>query len=92
MPGELPEPGDRLPEILFGLIMVLTSTGSLRVATADLLEVRDILISAQGCSIAWGLIAVVEGRFRGHPRHGAAIDHHPIGRLGRALDGPSPAV
>lgn len=53
------EPGERLSEILFGLIMVLTFTGSLSVATADKVEVRVMLIAALGCNIAWGLIDAI---------------------------------
>ena len=53
------EPIERLSEILFGLIMVLTFTGSLSVATADHVEVREMLIGALGCNIAWGLIDAI---------------------------------
>jgi hypothetical protein len=60
-PGPAPvlEPGERLAEILFGLIMVLTFTGSLSVATADRVEVKVMLIAALGCNIAWGLIDAI---------------------------------
>ncbi|MGC3961627.1 MAG: VIT1/CCC1 transporter family protein [Verrucomicrobiota bacterium] len=50
------EPQDRVAEVLFGLIMVLTFTGSLSVATADRAEVRFMLIGALGCNLAWGII------------------------------------
>jgi VIT1/CCC1 family predicted Fe2+/Mn2+ transporter len=53
------EPIERLSEILFGLIMVLTFTGSLSVATADHVEVREMLIGALGCNIAWGIIDAI---------------------------------
>lgn len=53
------EPGERLAEILFGLIMVMSFTGSLSVATADRGEVRVMLIAALGCNIAWGLIDAI---------------------------------
>ena len=53
------EPIERLSEILFGLIMVLTFTGSLSVATADKGEVQVMLIGAFGCNIAWGLIDAI---------------------------------
>jgi VIT1/CCC1 family predicted Fe2+/Mn2+ transporter len=52
-------PVDRVSEIMFGLIMALTFTGSLSVATADRNEVRDMLIGALGCNIAWGLVDAV---------------------------------
>ena len=53
------EPSDRIAEILFGLIMVLTFTGSLSVAQADRTEVRTMLIGALGCNIVWGVIDAV---------------------------------
>jgi hypothetical protein len=50
------EPSERIAEVLFGLIMVLTFTGSLSVAEADRTEVRTMLIGALGCNFAWGIV------------------------------------
>jgi VIT1/CCC1 family predicted Fe2+/Mn2+ transporter len=50
------EPYDRISEVFFGLLMVLTFTGSLSVAEAGSEDVRAMLIGALGCNIAWGLI------------------------------------
>src|SRR5574342_872110 len=50
------EPHERISEVLFGLIMVLTFTGSLSVLEAGREDVRTMLISALGCNLAWGLI------------------------------------
>ena len=50
------EPIDRVSEVLFGLIMVLTFTGSLSVAEAGRDDVRTMLIGALGCNVAWGII------------------------------------
>jgi VIT1/CCC1 family predicted Fe2+/Mn2+ transporter len=50
------EPYDRVSEVLFGLIMVLTATGSLSVAGAGRAEIRTMLIGALGCNLAWGII------------------------------------
>jgi hypothetical protein len=50
------EPLERFSEILFGVIMVLTFTVSLRVARADKLQVHEMLIGALGCNLAWGVI------------------------------------
>ena len=50
------EPNERISEVLFGLIMVLTFTGSLSVADAGRAEVRTMLIGALGCNLAWGII------------------------------------
>ncbi len=53
------DPVERLSEILFGLIMVLSFTGSISVATADREEVRGVLIGAIGCNLAWGIVDAV---------------------------------
>jgi hypothetical protein len=50
------DPYDRVSEVLFGLIMVLTFTGSLSIAEATRDDVRTMLIGALGCNIAWGII------------------------------------
>ncbi|MCL4180166.1 MAG: VIT1/CCC1 transporter family protein [Verrucomicrobia bacterium] len=50
------EPHERVAEILFGLIMVLTFTGSLSIAEAGRDDVRTMLIGALGCNLAWGII------------------------------------
>jgi len=53
------DPIQRVSEVLFGLIMVLTFTGSLSVADAGRDDVRAMLIGALGCNLAWGLIDAV---------------------------------
>lgn len=53
------EPHERVAEVLFGLIMVLTFTGSLSVAEAGRDDVRTMLIGALGCNLAWGIIDAV---------------------------------
>lgn len=50
------EPVDRVSEVLFGLIMVMTFTGSLSVAEAGRDDIRAMLIGALGCNLAWGVI------------------------------------
>lgn len=50
------EPAERIAEVLFGLIMVLTFTGSLSIAEAGRSEIRTMLIGALGCNLAWGII------------------------------------
>jgi VIT1/CCC1 family predicted Fe2+/Mn2+ transporter len=52
-------PAERIGEALFGLIMVLTFTGSLSVAHAGRDDVRAMLIGAFGCNIAWGIIDAI---------------------------------
>ncbi len=55
-PKRVLEPYERISEVLFGLIMVLTFTGSLSVANAGRDDVRAMLIGALGCNLAWGII------------------------------------
>ena len=50
------EPSERTAEVLFGLIMVLTFTGSLSMADAGRDDIRAMLIGALGCNFAWGII------------------------------------
>jgi VIT1/CCC1 family predicted Fe2+/Mn2+ transporter len=50
------DPPQRVAEVLFGLIMVLTFTCSLSVADAGRDDVRAVLIGAVGCNLAWGII------------------------------------
>jgi VIT1/CCC1 family predicted Fe2+/Mn2+ transporter len=52
---DLLDPLERSSEILFGLIMVLTFTGSVRVAEPGE-EVHAILWGAVGCNLAWGFV------------------------------------
>ena len=53
------EPIDRISEVLFGLIMVLTFTGALSAAESGRAEIRAMLIGAIGCNLAWGLIDAI---------------------------------
>jgi hypothetical protein len=53
------DPVERTSEILFGLIMVLSFTGSISVVDAGREDVRAVLIGAIGCNLAWGLIDAV---------------------------------
>lgn len=50
------DPPERVSEILFGLIMVLTYTCSISVVKAGRAEVRHMLFGALGCNVAWGII------------------------------------
>jgi VIT1/CCC1 family predicted Fe2+/Mn2+ transporter len=49
-------PLDRGSEILFGLIMALTFTCSIGIANKGTSEVRQLLIGAIGCNLAWGIV------------------------------------
>lgn len=53
------EPVERISEVLFGIIIVLTFTCSLRISRIDQGSVHTMLIGAIGCSVAWGAIDAV---------------------------------
>jgi VIT1/CCC1 family predicted Fe2+/Mn2+ transporter len=53
------DPIERASEVLFGLIMVLTFTGSLSVVEMGNEDVRTMLFGALGCNFAWGIIDAV---------------------------------
>jgi hypothetical protein len=53
------DPVERTSEVLFGLIMVLTFTGSLSAGDVARDDIRAMLIGAIGCNLAWGLVDAV---------------------------------
>ena len=86
------DPGERLGEILFGLIMVLTFTSAARATLGESeTSARDLLIAALGCNIAWGVIdggmyimsAMLERAAVARERAGAAGGAVPRTRLHR---------
>jgi len=50
---------ERFSEILFGLIMTLSITGTVSVVSGGREEVGAILLSVLGCNVAWGIIDAV---------------------------------
>jgi hypothetical protein len=52
-------PVERFSEILFGLIMTLSITGTVSVVKGGREEVGTILLGVVGCNIAWGIIDAV---------------------------------
>lgn len=53
------DPVERLSEILFGLIMALTFTGSISAASDGREEIRTMLFGAIGCNLAWGIVDAI---------------------------------
>ncbi len=53
------DPVSRISEIIFGVLMALSFTGSLNAATAGHQEVRTMMLTALGCNLAWGLVDAV---------------------------------
>jgi len=58
-PAPVLEPVQRVSEIIFGLLMALSFTGSVSAATAGREEIRLIMFAALGCNLAWGLVDAV---------------------------------
>jgi VIT1/CCC1 family predicted Fe2+/Mn2+ transporter len=52
-------PVDRISEILFGLIMALSFTCTIRIAHVDRTDVRDELFAAIGCNTSWGFVDAI---------------------------------
>lgn len=57
--GSALDPISRISEILFGLIMVLSFTGSISVVADGKAQIKDLLWAALGCNLAWGIIDAV---------------------------------
>lgn len=53
------DPIDRTSEIVFGVLMAMSFTGTLSVATAGEQDVHTMMLAALGCNIAWGLTDAV---------------------------------
>jgi len=58
-PESVLDPIDRASEIIFGVLMATTFTGTLSVATAGSQEIRTMMLAALGCNIAWGITDAV---------------------------------
>jgi VIT1/CCC1 family predicted Fe2+/Mn2+ transporter len=77
MPQRVLDPLDRTSEVLFGIIMVLTFTGSIRVADAGQEDLRTVLVGAIGCNLAWGVVDAamyVMAAYMGRARSHAALE------------------
>jgi len=53
------DPIERSSEVLFGLIMVLSFTGSISVASARREEIKTMFFGALGCNLAWGIVDAI---------------------------------
>jgi len=53
------DPLERVSEVIFGLIMVLSFTCSISAASAGQEEVSEMIVGAIGCNIAWGVVDAI---------------------------------
>jgi VIT1/CCC1 family predicted Fe2+/Mn2+ transporter len=58
-PPRVLDPVERVTEVIFGLLMAMTFTGTISVVTADQEAERLMMIAALGCNLAWGLADAV---------------------------------
>ena len=54
--GHVLDPTDRFSEVVFGVIMAMTFTGTVSVANSGEQEIRELLYAALGCNLAWGVV------------------------------------
>jgi hypothetical protein len=52
-------PVERVSEVLFGLVMTLSITGTLSIVSGGREEIRTMILSVVGCNVAWGIIDAV---------------------------------
>ncbi|WP_457583521.1 VIT1/CCC1 transporter family protein [Ensifer canadensis] len=55
-PRRILDPIDRLSEIIFGLLMALSFTGTMSAAVGGGEKVNAVLVAAFGCNLAWGIV------------------------------------
>ena len=79
------DPASRMGEILFGLIMVLSVTLTAGLTVTEGKEgVRQLLVAALGCNIAWGVIDGIMYVMN------CMAERSVRARLIRAIQGPRP--
>jgi Na+-driven multidrug efflux pump len=59
--GNVLDPTDRFSEVVFGVVMAMTCTGTVSVASAGEQDMRPLLYAAVGCNLAWGIVDAVGG-------------------------------
>jgi hypothetical protein len=52
-------PTDRFSEVVFGIIMAMSFTGTVRVANIGEQDIRGMLYAAIGCNMAWGAVDAI---------------------------------
>jgi hypothetical protein len=73
MDSRLLNPIERISEILFGLIMALSFTCAISVAEVNRIDVKQMLLGAIGCNIAWGIIDAIMYLMNGLAQRGRDV-------------------
>ncbi len=58
-PRSILEPIERMSEIIFGLLMALSFTGTMSASVAGGEKVVSVLMAALSCNVAWGIVDAV---------------------------------
>jgi len=83
--GDVLDPTDRFSEVVFGVVMAMTFTGTVSVANAGDQDVRQLLYAAVGCNLAWGIVDAVMYVITSLADRGWA--HRLVRAIGEARDG-----
>jgi hypothetical protein len=71
-------PFERASEIIFGILMAISVTAAFEITTGGELDVRELMIAALGCNLAWGLIDgvihLLQQQFERHRHHRTMLE------------------
>jgi VIT1/CCC1 family predicted Fe2+/Mn2+ transporter len=66
-------PFERVAEIIFGILMAISVTAAAEIGSSGGMSVRELLLAALGCNMAWGLIDgaifLLQAQFDRHRQH-----------------------
>jgi hypothetical protein len=85
MSGELGaalSPFERASELVFGILMAISVTAAFEITAGGELDVRELMIAALGCNLAWGLIDgamyLLQQQFDRHRQHRTLLELRAI--------------
>jgi VIT1/CCC1 family predicted Fe2+/Mn2+ transporter len=71
-------PFERASEIVFGILMAISVTAAFEITAGAELDVRELMIAALGCNLAWGLIDgvmyLLAQQFERHRNHRTLLE------------------
>ena len=71
-------PFERASEIVFGVLMAISVTAAFEITAGGELDVRELMIAALGCNLAWGLIDgvmyLLQQQFDRHRNHRTMLE------------------
>jgi hypothetical protein len=79
------DPTDRFSEVVFGIVMAMTFTGTVSVSNSGEQSIHQLLYAAVGCNLAWGIVDAVMYVIT------TVADRGSTYRLARAIEGAKDA-